>query len=243
MQNDFTIDDFLGGAVKLKQTQYRATSDAVLLASAVPARAKQSVLDVGCGSGAVVLCLMARVPNLQAYAIDVQDEMITATKENAKLNNAVLHVEKINVADPPKEWKELQFDHVFTNPPYFTETPIRQNAITATAHKQAVSLVEWLDFCIKKVKSKGTLTIIHRTEAVPEILSILHHRMGKITLVPFYPKTGCAPKRVIIQATKSSKSPFVLHPGFVLHNDDNTRTQWAEDVMRHAKALNIFGID
>ena len=242
-KSNTTIDDFLGGAVRLKQTEYRATSDAVLLASAVPAKEGQTVLDVGCGSGAVVLCLMARVKGLNAFGVDNQEQMVCAAKENALLNKQSVVVEKMDITNPPSKWKEMQFDHVFSNPPYFTETPTRQNTITANAHKQTTPLAEWLDFCIKKVKTKGTLTVIHRAEAVPEILSVLQNRMGKITLVPLYPKKGVCPKRVIIQATKASKAPFRLHTGFVLHNKDNSRTKWAEDVMRKANALNILGID
>ena len=98
----------------------------------------------------------------------------------------------------------------------------------------------WLDFCIRKVKPKGTLTIIHRAEAVSEILSLLKDRMGKIMLIPFYPKKGVAPKRVIIQATKSSKAPFTIHPGYVLHQKNNKRTKFAESIMRDAKSLNLF---
>jgi len=240
MTDDFTIDDFLGGKVRLKQTQYRATSDAVLLASAVPAKSGQSVLDVGCGSGAVVLCLMARVERLQAYAIDNQEQMVQSAKENAVLNAQQVCVEKIDIANPPKAWREKQFDHVFTNPPYFTETPARQNQITAKAHQQTIALDTWLDFCIKRVKPKGTLTIIHRAEAVPQILSLLQNRMGKIVLIPLYPKKNTPPKRVIIQATKASKTPFILHTGFVLHNDDDSRTEWAENVMRNGQKLEIL---
>ena len=39
----YTVDDFLGGKFKLKQGDYRATSDAVLLAAAVPAKGNQTV--------------------------------------------------------------------------------------------------------------------------------------------------------------------------------------------------------
>ena len=234
---DYTIDDFLGGKIRLKQGNYRATSDAVLVASAVPVKDGQTVLDVGCGTGAVALSVKARVPTAQITGIEIQSEMANVACENAHLNDVEFEVVNANVLNPPKSWKERQFHHVVTNPPYFSETPQRDNKVTAIAHAEQVPLSKWLDFCIKKVRAKGTLTIIHRTEAVPEILSILKDRMGKITLIPLWPKKGVQPKRVIIQATMNLKSAFVFHPGFVLHNEDNTRTQQIEEVMRHAKAL------
>ncbi|PCH69375.1 MAG: methyltransferase, partial [Rhodobacteraceae bacterium] len=59
---DLTWNAFLGGRVQLLQPQsgYRAGVDPVLLAAAVPGRAGQSVLELGCGAGAASLCLAAR---------------------------------------------------------------------------------------------------------------------------------------------------------------------------------------
>ena len=54
-----TIDDFLGGKIKLAQEKegYRVTSDSVLLASAVQVKENETVLDVGTGNGVVLFCL------------------------------------------------------------------------------------------------------------------------------------------------------------------------------------------
>ncbi|MBL4768768.1 MAG: methyltransferase, partial [Rhodobacteraceae bacterium] len=40
---------------------YRAGIDPMLLAASVPAHAGQSVLELGCGAGAAILCLATRV--------------------------------------------------------------------------------------------------------------------------------------------------------------------------------------
>ncbi|MBF0393554.1 MAG: methyltransferase, partial [Alphaproteobacteria bacterium] len=60
----FTDDTLLDGRVRLRQPThgYRAAIDPVFLAAAVPAGAGQRVLDAGCGAGAALLCLCARVP-------------------------------------------------------------------------------------------------------------------------------------------------------------------------------------
>ncbi|WP_348656358.1 methyltransferase, partial [uncultured Sulfitobacter sp.] len=69
-----TRDAFLGGKLHLWQPRkgYRAGVDPVLLAATVPAQAGQRVLELGCGVGAVSLCLGARVPGLQLTGVEIQ---------------------------------------------------------------------------------------------------------------------------------------------------------------------------
>ena len=52
MVNDFSIDEFLGGKLKIKQPLrgYRAGVDPVLLAASVNAYEGEDILDLGCGA-------------------------------------------------------------------------------------------------------------------------------------------------------------------------------------------------
>jgi tRNA1(Val) A37 N6-methylase TrmN6 len=69
-----TTEDFLlGGRVRLEQPAVglRAAIDAVLLAAAIPARAPEAVLELGCGTGAALLCLAARLPGLALHDVGI----------------------------------------------------------------------------------------------------------------------------------------------------------------------------
>ena len=67
-----TEDRLLDGRVLLRQPSdgLRAGLDAVMLAAHVPARPGEKVLELGCGSGAALLCLLARVPGLEGIGIE-----------------------------------------------------------------------------------------------------------------------------------------------------------------------------
>ena len=58
-----TTDTLLGGRVQLVKPAegYRVAIDPVLLAAAVDVPAQSKVLDVGCGTGAALFCLLARL--------------------------------------------------------------------------------------------------------------------------------------------------------------------------------------
>lgn len=236
---DFTVDDFLGGKVRLKQPKigYRATSDAVMVAAAVLAKPYETVLDVGCASGVVGLCIGARVPNVQITGVEIQSELAELSRQNAVLNGQSLTVVEADISKKIPQLHGVQFHHVVTNPPFYTETPARQSQQVEMAYKQVVPLKKWIDFCLRHLRAKGTLTIIHRAESVPEILSVLNGRLGAIRLIPIWPKKGIQPKRVIIQGVMNSKKPFEIHSGFVMHETDDTRTVEAERIMREGAGL------
>ena len=236
----YTIDDFLGGKIRLKQPKdgLRATSDAVLLSAVCSPKTGESVLDVGCGAGVVALCIGSGQKNSNLTGIELQPSLAELAVENALLNHIPLNVYQADIRRKDL-LKDHFFHHIVTNPPFYTEDPQRRNESQEIAYKEMVPLKDWISFCLKHLRPKGTFSIIHRTEAVPEILSVLQAKLGGLVLIPIWPKQGTAPKRVIIQGILGSKKPFCLHPGIVLHHADNTRTEMAEAIMRQGMKIQL----
>ena len=83
-----TTDDFLGGRIGVVQPKggHRAGSDAVFLAAAVTARPGMRVLDAGAGVGVAGLCLLARVPEIEVTAVEIDAGLSALAAANAARN-------------------------------------------------------------------------------------------------------------------------------------------------------------
>jgi len=236
--NDYTDDTLLDGRVRVRQPDsgYRVAVDPVLLASAVAARAGQQVLDAGCGTGAAMFCLAARVPGVQLTGVELQDTLAGYARAGITLNalDASARVMTGNIANTGTGF----FDIVMTNPPFGADGTPPPDASLARAHMEGdVGLAAWIGFCLVALKPKGRLVMIHRADRLSDILAGLEGRAGDVRIRPIYPKPGHPARRVIVDAGKGRRSPDTLLPGLVLHRDDGAFTAEAEAVLRTGAAL------
>ncbi|MDA5194277.1 tRNA1(Val) (adenine(37)-N6)-methyltransferase [Govanella unica] len=241
-----TDDEFLGGRLRLNQPDdgYRIGGDSVLLAATVPARAGDRILDIGCGSGAIALCLAERLKSVTVTGLELQPELFAIASENATRNGLGDRVTIIegDLAKAPRDLPRNAFDHVVTNPPYLDEALASPppNAQKARAHMEShLGLREWVALSLKFLKPLGWLHVIQRADRLPDLLAGLDGRAGDIIVYPLWPKTGTAARRVIVRARKGGKGAMTLHPGLVLHEDNGRYTPEAEAALRTGAPLNF----
>ncbi len=246
-------DRLLGGRVRLIQPLqgYRAATDPVLLAAAVPVLSGERVLDLGCGAGAAAFCLAARVPGLELHGLEIQPAYLALAAENAALNGVAITLHQGDVAAPPRALRQLAFDQVMLNPPYHgedaTASPVggRDRAHREGAGEGAASLGDWIATALARLKPKGWLTVIHRAERAPELLRLLDGPAGAIALKPLVARAGRDAGRVIVSARKGAKAPFrllsplVLHAGHAHVRDEDDFSPEAAAILRDAAELHL----
>jgi len=251
---EVTKDGFLNGAVVITQPKsgFRAGSDAVLLAAALNVESGQSILDVGSGVGTAGFCALYRVAESQLWAIELQENLVKLAQRNAEQNNLqdrahIIHADigvrmSFRGATGPygKRLLEEGFDHVITNPPFYGKGRAQKaKSMTKTiSHiESSVALADWLQFCLARTKSKGTVTVIHRAERLADILAALSPGCGSFRVIPLWPSQEVSAKRVIVQGIKGDKGPLELTKGIVLHETDGTPTDAANRLLRDGEGL------
>lgn len=237
-------DRLLDGRVVLRQpvAGYRSAIDPVFLAAAVPAQRGERVLDLGCGVGAAALCLLARVPDLQAVGLELQPELARAAGDNARRNGHGGRFLAIagDVRRPPPRLAPGSFDHVLCNPPHHAAARTRPaaDAGRARANREGdAGLADWVAAAAAMLRPKGSVSLVHRADRLDELLAALHGRLGEIVVFPLWPGGDKPAKRVILRARKGVATPLALRPGLVLHAADGAFTPAAQAVLRGGQAL------
>lgn len=251
-----TIDDFLGGRLRVEQPArgFRAGLDAVLLAAALtpasltPAPGRRlRVLDAGAGVGTAGLCAAVRVADADITLVERAATLAELARRNVARNDlsgraTVVEID-ILAAAAAHEAAGLHagsYDHVIANPPYLENGrhSLPADAVAAAAFGMAEgTLDQWLRFLARMATADGRLVLIHRADALGEVLAAIGARFGALRILPLHPRAGDPAHRIIVSGRKGSRAPLQLLPGLVLHGAGNEFLPAVGAVLRDGEAL------
>lgn len=223
-EDDLTADAFLGGQLSILQPRggYRAGIDPVLLAAAVPARAGESVLELGCGAGTALLCLGARVPGVGLAGLEVQEAYATLARRNAAANGIPTEVVEGDVRRMPDALRARSFHHVIANPPYYRrEAGTRAaDAGREAALGEGAPLGAWVEAGLRRLKPRGRYTMIQRADRLADVIAAFAWAGASLSVQPFAPRSGRDATLAIVTAVKGGRTPFRLRAPLVLHSGE-----------------------
>lgn len=241
-----TIDAFLGGRIDIIQPAagHRAGLDAALLQAMIPENAAGHLVDLGTGTGVVALSAASRALNLQVTGVEIDPDMTAMAEQSLKLpkNQRFIGRVRFLTADaaasrPQREQAGLSdgsADWVTMNPPFERAGRVRQSPDRRRSQAHVGdpgALSDWIGTASGLLKSGGKLAVIHRADALAELLEAARGRVGAIAVYPVYPRTNEPATRLLLSGVKGSRSPLEIRPGIVLHEKDGSWTRFAKEIL------------
>ena len=239
-----TENALLGGRVRLLQPArgYRAGMDAALLAAAATAKPGETVLEAGCGAGAVLTQIAARRPGVALTGVERDAVAAGLARRNAELNGLGDRMTVVE-GDVGAGFRALglpRADWAVSNPPFFDDeralrapSPAKRGAWIADD-----GLAAWVGFLTDGVKDGGRVLVIHRADRLADLLALLGAKCGSFGIRPVQPFADEPAKRVLVQAVRGGRAPLRLLPALVLHDRSGAKhTAEAEAILTGAAGL------
>ncbi len=146
----------------------------------LPIEKTKKILDIGTGSGCIIISLLKERPKCIATAIDISKNAIKVAKTNAKLHQLENKINFINI-DIDK-YKSYNYDLIVSNPPYINSVELNRLDDDIKFHEPTLALSGGSDGLrdLKKViiKSKNLLKINGKL-----ILEIGHRQKNKCSKI------------------------------------------------------------
>ena len=212
----------------LPEDGFRLGTDSVVCAGFARFAKGSRVADLGCGSGAIAMMLLASDPTLQVTGIELDEQAALCAQKNAehnRVNFTAIHgdLRKIRELLPPGS-----MDGCISNPPYFPVGSGKQasGALAKARSEETCNLEDLTAAAAWLLPTGGNFTLVHRPERLADIIFHLKNHQLEPKRIQFARHKAQNPVNlVLIEAKKGGKTGLFYEKDLVFFKDDGSETE------------------
>lgn len=225
--------DKLWGGFSLIQDDrfFKLGQDTMLLSDFACPPARGSIMDLGCGNGALSVLLCARHPHITVTGLEIQPEVAALAQENITHNHLEQRMQVIcgDMKQSQSLFSTGSFDYVVCNPPYFAQnsgfsakgvnkSTARQDSSGTAA--DAVRAAAYL------VKFGGRAAFVYRPERICELITEMRARQLEPKRMRFvHQRAAAVPSAVLIEARRGSAPGVQVLPPLLVCGENGKHTE------------------
>jgi tRNA1Val (adenine37-N6)-methyltransferase len=227
-----TLDEILDGHLRVfqKKRGYRFSLDSILLSHFVFLKPHTSAIDLGCGSGIILLVLAKRFPNINYAGLEIQEELAALARKNVNFNKLV-HRIKITEGDARKIkniFSANSFDAVIFNPPYRKLNSGRINPQLEKAvarHEIKGSLKDFIRAAKYLLKPEGKVFTIYPAKRLVELITLFRKNfIEPKKMKPVYSDNLSAAEFVLVEGRKGSGEELKIEQPLFIYDQNKKYT-------------------
>jgi len=233
------LDDLLIGGLKIIQheQEFCFTLDAVLLAHFAFVKTKAMAVDLGCGTGAVSLLLLARGVE-HVSGVEISPAVASMARRSAVWNGLA---DRFSVLQADfRNLKGLlpggEYELVISNPPYRPPGHGRispNDRIARARHEITANLSDVVAAARYLVRYRGRFAMVHLPERMAEVIAALHAAgLEPKRLRMVHSAADKKPTAFLVESVRGAKPGLDVLPPLLVYNSDGTYSEEIQSYYR-----------
>ncbi len=229
------IEDLMYKGLKIIQRKggYCFTQDSILLSHFVKAGAKETLVDLGTGSGVIAILAAKKTRAKQVIGIELQERLADMASRSVALNGlgAKVKIIKGDIRQAHTFLSEGSIDAVCTNPPYMPKKRDSQSEIDICKNEITITLQEVLQSASKLLRYGGRFYMVHRADRLADIIAFMRAEgIEPKRLIPIQPTAQKGIDTVIIEGKKGGKPSLIFCPPLIVYDASGELASYARKI-------------